>query len=78
MNTRLLIKVAGTAVATAAAAYAAYVGRTWLLYGCRSWSAEGRGADPLLDRFIPEYEVVERRKSFVCAPPTLRSRPRAI
>jgi hypothetical protein len=51
----------------AAGAYAAYVGTTWLRYG-RAKPACGKAADPLLDVFMPVYEVAERHRIFVNAP----------
>ena len=52
----------------AAATYAAYAGATWLRYG----HLPGGGApDPLLDRFMPTYEVVERHHLRVRAPAEL-------
>ena len=62
---------AGSAVAAlagvAALSYAAYVGSAWLRYG-RPVSAGPDDADVFLDRFIPEYEVVERHHVRVAAP----------
>jgi hypothetical protein len=57
-------------VAVAAAAYAAYVGITWYRYGTRS-SPRNDGSDPLLDGFMPAYEVVERHHIRVAAPAAL-------
>jgi hypothetical protein len=48
-------------------AYGVYAAVTWLRYGRRR-SAKTEEADPLLDGFMPEYEVVERHKTFVQAP----------
>lgn len=53
--------------ALAAAGYATTVGITWVRYG-RANPARGAEADPLLDRFIPSYEVVERHHVPVAAP----------
>ena len=57
----------GLAAGAAAGAYAAYAGLTWRRYGkvTRAGSDE---ADALLDRFMPEYEVVERHHVRVSAP----------
>jgi hypothetical protein len=55
--------LAGVAVAS----YAAYAGSAWLRYG-RPASAGPDDADVFLDRFIPEYEVVERHQVRVAAP----------
>lgn len=57
-------------VGIAAAAYAAYVGTTWYRYG--RTSPPGREEqDPLLDRFMPSYDVVERHHVRVAARPAL-------
>jgi hypothetical protein len=55
-------------VGLAAASYAAYVGVTWCSYGRVRHLSKGEDADPLLDRFIPVYEVVERHYVRVAAP----------
>jgi hypothetical protein len=57
--------VGGAALATAA--YGTYVGLSWLRYG-KPAPPTGDEADPLLDRFIPEYDVVERHSIEVAAP----------
>jgi hypothetical protein len=54
----------------AAGAYAAYAAVTWLRYGRVARPADAE-ADPLLDRFMPEYEVVERHHVLVQAPASL-------
>jgi hypothetical protein len=51
----------------AAAAYAAYVGITWLRYGNVA-PPTPEEEDPLLDRFVPVYEIVERHQIRVAAP----------
>ena len=53
---------------TAAAAYGAYTGITWLSYGHARWLRCGRG-DPLLDVFMRNYDVAERHRIAVEAPP---------
>ena len=51
----------------AAGTYAAYAGTTWLRYGhVRNGADDDR--DPLLDGFMPTYEVVERHHIRVAAP----------
>ncbi len=56
------------AVVCGAAAYAASAGITWYRYG-RVRPARGTDdEDPLLDRFMPDYEVLERRQVRVAAP----------
>jgi hypothetical protein len=55
-------------VGLAAAGYAAYAGLAWYRYG-RVARATPDERDPLLDRFMPEYEVAERHHVRVAAPP---------
>jgi hypothetical protein len=55
------------AAALAASAYAAYVGVAWSRYG-RVSPPSPEDADPLLDRFMPAYEVVERHHIRIAAP----------
>ena len=47
------------AVAAAAAAYAGYVVTTWVRYG-QPARPDGDAQDPLLDRFMPVYDIAER------------------
>src|SRR6185369_8904333 len=54
----------------AAAVYAAHVGAAWSRYGHVPRPADDQ-ADPLLDRFMPEYEVVERHHARIAAPPAI-------
>jgi len=54
-------------IGLAAGAYATYVGVTWYRYG-RVAPAGPDEEDPLLDRFMQEYEVVERHHIRVGAP----------
>ena len=49
------------------AAYAACAGLSWYRYG-RVPAATHDESDPLLDRFMPEYDVVERHHAHVRAP----------
>jgi len=51
-----------------ALSYATYVAVTWTRYGHGKRPARPEDADPLLDRFMPTYEVVERHKVRVDAP----------
>lgn len=55
-------------IGLAAGAYAAHAVTTWLRYG-RLRPGHPDARDPLLDRFMPEYEVVERHHIRVLAPP---------
>jgi hypothetical protein len=54
----------------AAAGYVIYVATAWARYGHVPRPA-GNEADPLLDRFMPEYEVVERHHVRIAAPPAI-------
>ena len=54
----------------AAAGYVIYVGAAWSRYGHVRRPAENE-ADPLLDRFMPQYDVVERHHVRIAAPPTI-------
>lgn len=54
-------------VGLAAASYATFVGAAWLRYG-HGAAAAADEADAFLDRFMPEYEVVERHHIRVAAP----------
>jgi hypothetical protein len=51
----------------AAGSYATYAGVTWFRYG-RPQQAQGRDIDPLLDLFMPDYDVVDRHRVYVAAP----------
>jgi hypothetical protein len=53
--------------AVLAGAYAAYAGTAWLRYG-HVQPATGDDVDPLLDRFMPAFEVAERHRARVKAP----------
>ena len=72
MNTssRLRPGIGWTAAAAglAAGAYAAYVGMAWCRYG-RISRASPQEADPLVDRFMPVYEVRGRHHIRIAAPP---------
>jgi len=57
----------GGALGIAAGAYAGYVAMTWLRYG-HAASATADSVDPLIDRFMPAYDVVERHHIDVAAP----------
>jgi hypothetical protein len=60
-------KWAAAAFAVGAAAYSTYVGITWYRCG-KVVPPTGDEADPLLDRFLPVYEIVERHRIRVAAP----------
>lgn len=55
------------ALALAAGACAGYVSVTWLRYGHAAPSS-GDDADPLLDQFMPVYDIVERHHINLAAP----------
>lgn len=59
---------AGTGLA--AAVYAAHVGTAWSRYGHVPRPADAE-ADPLLDRFMPDYEIAERHHARIAAPPAI-------
>ena len=63
MNSRTLARGA----ALGAAGYGAFFGLAWFRYGHPKLAAPAE-ADPLLDRFLPVYEVVERHSIRVAAP----------
>jgi hypothetical protein len=58
------------ALGIAAGTYAGYVGVTWLRYG-HAPPANPDEADPLLERFMPTYDVAERHHIHVAAPPDI-------
>jgi len=58
-----------TTAGIAAVAYAGYAAFAWLRYGhpeAPKWRGD---ADALLDRFMPAYDVVDRHRLWVAAPP---------
>jgi hypothetical protein len=62
-----LTKSLGATVGAALGAYATYVAVTWYQYGRRSARA-ATDEDPLLDRFMPRYDVAERHSIRIGAP----------
>ena len=72
MNPRSMIRTSLRSVAAgiglAAAAYGVYVGVTWYRYGSAAAASVPEEQDPLLDRFMPAYDVVERHHVRVAAP----------
>lgn len=70
---RSALKLAAGAVAVAGGVYAGYVGVTWLRYG-HAAPASADDADPLLDQFIPVYDVAERHHVRIAAPPEITFR----
>ena len=67
MYVRRTLKSAAGVVGVAAVAYAAYVATAWLRYG-HAAAATGDDVDPLLDRLMPTYDIVERHHVTVGAP----------
>ena len=51
----------------AAAGYSTYVGLTWYRYGHPRYASRGRKNDPLLDQFMPAYEVAKCQWARVAA-----------
>ena len=66
-TTRPVARWLSCAAGAGAAAYATYAGLTWLRYGHASRPTP-ENEDLLLDRFMPNYEVVERHHIRVVAP----------
>ena len=64
------LKWLATGVSVAAASYVTYAGVRWYRYGDPQPPADG-DEDPLLDRYMPVYEVVERHQIQVAAPPEI-------
>ena len=63
----LAMRACAAGAALAAGSYAGYVAVAWLRYG-HAAKPGSEQADPLLDRFIPVYEIVERHQTEVAAP----------
>jgi hypothetical protein len=70
------LKWAAGALGLVTGAYASYVGVTWLRYGHPAPTSTDN-ADPLLDRFMPVYEVAEPIMFESLHPPKSPSRRRA-
>jgi hypothetical protein len=64
-TTRKTLAAAGAAAGTAALLGAGYAATTWLRYGR---PRRGARPDPLLDRFMPSYDIVEHHRVRVKAP----------
>lgn len=58
------------ALGLSAAAYAAYVAKTWIDYGYPN-PASDDAADPLLNQFMPVYEIAERHHIRIAATPDI-------
>jgi hypothetical protein len=57
----------GAGIAVGTASYATYAGVTWLTYG-HPCKGRGKAADPLLDMFMPKYDVADRHRTYVATP----------
>lgn len=66
-RTRTLFKWLAAGAGVAVASYGTYAGVTWFRYG-HVRPPSGGAADSLLDRFIPDYDVVERHSRRIAAP----------
>ena len=64
---RFAAKWSAMGIGLAAFSYATYAGTTFLLYG-RPRRSKGSNADPVLDVFMPNYEVVDRHSVRIAAP----------
>jgi hypothetical protein len=64
---RTTAKYVAAATGLAVASYGTYAGMTWLRYG-KTRRETGKRADELLDAFMPDYEIVDRRRIYVAAP----------
>lgn len=64
---RAAIRLLAAGAGVAAGAYATSVGLAWHRYG-RARHANADEVDPLLDRFMPFYDVVERHRIQIAAP----------
>lgn len=67
-RTRSALRWLAAGAGLAAGAYAAYVGLTWRRYGRAARPADPAESDPLLDRFMPAYDIVERHHVRIGAP----------
>jgi len=75
MTTKATIGVAAGGIAAGAAlaalGYAAFAGSAWTQYGHATRARDKDEQDPLLDGFMPLYDVVERHRIHVAAPAEL-------
>jgi hypothetical protein len=62
------VRCLGMAVVLIVAAYASYVGVTWYRYGHMRHTVGAESTDPLLDSFMPAYDVAGRQDVRVAAP----------
>jgi hypothetical protein len=64
---RTILRWTAAALGAAGATYAAYAAVTWARYG-RAAPPDPAAADPLLDQFMPAYDIAERHHIHVSAP----------
>ncbi len=64
---RSTTKWAGATVGIGAVSYAAFAGMAWLRYG-KPKRAPAKDVDPVLDLFMPHYEVADHHKIRIDAP----------
>ena len=67
LSVRRALRWGALGLGAAAATYGAVIGSTWLRYGAPPAPGSDE-ADPLLDEFMPSYEVAERHSARVHAP----------
>jgi hypothetical protein len=67
MTIRTAMKWSAASLGLAAGAYAGYVATAWTRYG-RPPAPRSEDADPLLDTFMPIYDIAERHRIRVSAP----------
>lgn len=61
-----LLAATAAGLGIAGLSYGGYAAHTWYTYGRHDRA--GRGPDPVLDRFLPAYEIAERHETRVAAP----------
>jgi hypothetical protein len=67
-RTRSALRLLATGLGIAAGSYVARAAATWFRYGHGQRPPRAGEADPLLDRFMPDYDVAERHHIRVDAP----------
>lgn len=66
--TRSAAGIVAASAAVAAVGYAVLAGRAWVRFGGAPRARTPDEQDPLLDRFVPRYDIVERHHIAVSAP----------
>src|SRR5215831_11616624 len=67
---RPMMRLLAAGTGLAAGAYAASVALTWIRFGGTP-APDAAELDAILDRFMPHYDVVERHRIHVAAPPAI-------